>query len=503
MATVAWALPRVPVPCTRARRGDTRRSTGRRRPLRVAASTATAASEAAPSSSSDNDDFSWRLLEGANIHARREHARVALWPSTGDRARPPPPKRSFLDIDEVETFARDHGIKKNTLRLCYRELFRRGQSSFEHTPDVSARDMKLLKENFTVCTSEVVETKTTEDGSGAKMVVKLHDGKLIETVVIGHSRSKDGDEGAQAASDGGDVEKDGKVFRNTVCVSSQVGCAMGCTFCETGTLGLLANLTAGEICEQVWHARNLCGKTGVRNVVMMGMGEPLDNYEEVLIALRAMTHQAVFDMRQRSVTVSTVGVPSSIRKLADDAPNVGLALSLHAPTQELRARLLPSASGTAHTLGRLSESLKYHRRQSGRGAMIEYIVIDGVNDSPLHARDLGELVGRTLLQDDDGDSDVAGSNLNPNPTPKGRRRREQSGYFVNLIPYNPTDVGSTHGYESPADEALERMATILTEEYGVKAKVRWSTRRGREVDGACGQLALKSMRKEEEEESVA
>ena len=463
---------------------------------------ATAASEAAPSSSSDDDDFSWRLLEGANIHARREHARVTLWPSTGDRARPPPPKRSFLDIDEVETFARDHGIKKNTLRLCYRELFRRGKSTFEHTPDVSARDMKLLKENFTVCTSEVVETKTTEDGSGAKMVVKLHDGKLVETVVIGHSRSKDGDENGGGASDGGDVEKDGKVFRNTVCVSSQVGCAMGCTFCETGTLGLLANLTAGEICEQVWHARNLCGKTGVRNVVMMGMGEPLDNYEEVLIALRAMTHQAVFDMRQRSVTVSTVGVPSSIRKLADDAPNVGLALSLHAPTQELRAQLLPSASGTAHTLGRLSESLKYHRRRSGRGAMIEYIVIDGVNDSPLHARDLGELVGRTLLQDDDGDSDVAGSNLNPNPTPKGRRRREQSGYFVNLIPYNPTDVGSTHGYESPADEALERMATILSDEYGVKAKVRWSTRRGREVDGACGQLALKSMRKEEEE-SVA
>ena len=475
---------------------------GRTCPLRASAA------EAAPSSSSStHDDFSWRLLEGANIHARREHARVALWPSTGDRARPPPPKRSFLDIDEVERFARDRGIKKSSLRLCYRELFRRGKSTFENAPDVSARDMKLLRDNFTVCTSEVVETKTTEDGSGAKMVVKLHDGKLVETVVIGHWRSVDDGGHDETRGDDEDADVPGannKVFRNTVCVSSQVGCAMGCTFCETGSLGLLANLTAGEICEQVWHARNLCGSTGVRNVVMMGMGEPLDNYEEVLIALRAMTHQAVFDMRQRSVTVSTVGVPSSIRKLADDAPNVGLALSLHAPTQELRARLLPSASGTAHTLGRLSESLKYHRRRSGRGAMIEYIVIDGVNDSPLHARDLGELVGRTLLQGDDGDSDVAGSNLNPNPTPKGRRRREQSGYFVNLIPYNPTDVGSTHGYESPADEALERMAAILSDEYGVKARVRWSTRRGREVDGACGQLALKSMRKEEEEEeSVA
>ena len=461
---------------------------GRTCPLRASAA------EAAPSSSSStHDDFSWRLLEGANIHARREHARVALWPSTGDRARPPPPKRSFLDIDEVERFARDRGIKKSSLRLCYRELFRRGKSTFENAPDVSARDMKLLRDNFTVCTSEVVETKTTEDGSGAKMVVKLHDGKLVETVVIGHSRSVDDGGHDETRGDDEDADVPGannKVFRNTVCVSSQVGCAMGCTFCETGSLGLLANLTAGEICEQVWHARNLCGSTGVRNVVMMGMGEPLDNYEEVLIALRAMTHQAVFDMRQRSVTVSTVGVPASIRKLADDAPNVGLALSLHAPTQDLRATLLPSAAGTSQTLGRLTESLRYHRRKSGRGAMIEYIVIDGVNDSPTHARELGELVGGTLLADD---VHVEGSN----PATVGRRKREQSGYFVNLIPYNPTDVGGTHGYRSPADNALERMAAILGDEFGVKAKVRWSTRRGREVDGACGQLALKSMRKEE------
>ena len=122
--------------------------------------------------------------------------------------------------------------------------------------------------------------------------------------------------------------------------------------------------------------------------------------------------------------------------------------------------------------------------------MIEYIVIDGVNDSPTHARELGELVGGTLLADD---VHVEGSN----PATVGRRKREQSGYFVNLIPYNPTDVGGTHGYQSPADDALERMAAILGDEFGVKAKVRWSTRRGREVDGACGQLALKSMRKEE------
>ena len=138
--------------------------------------------------------------------------------------------------------------------------------------------MKLLRDNFTVCTSEVVETKTTEDGSGAKMVVKLRDDSFVETVVLGHWRSVDDGGHDETRGDGEDAdvpEANNKVFRNTVCVSSQVGCAMGCTFCETGSLGLLANLTAGEICEQVWHARNLCGSTGVRNVVMMGMGEPL------------------------------------------------------------------------------------------------------------------------------------------------------------------------------------------------------------------------------------
>lgn len=297
------------------------------------------------------------------------------------------------------------------------------------------------------------------------MVVRLHDGALVETVIIGHERASTG------------------ARRNTVCVSTQVGCRMGCTFCETGTMGLLANLTAGEIVEQVWHARRLVGAEGVRNVVFMGMGEPLDNYEEVLVALRALTHQSMFDMRQSAVTVSTVGLPARIKQLADDAPGVNLALSLHAPTQDLRARLLPSAAGTEHTLTRLLAALRYHREASGRGAMIEYIVIHGINDAEEDARALGQVVAEELSGDG-----FPGSKTGCGSLHKGAR-----GYYVNLIPYNPTAVGETHGYETPKDAALERMREILTCEFGVKAKVRWSTAKGREVDGACGQLALKSM----------
>lgn len=426
-------------------------------------------------------DAPWRLREGAQLRPSRV-------PRSNPGARADPPKRSLLDLDAVERFARDHGIKKVHVASLYREIFRRGRPDFSGAPDVSARDAALFADNFVVCTSEVIDTKVTADGTGAKLVVRLHDGRLVETVVIGHRR--DSSASAPAA------------LRNTVCVSSQVGCAMGCTFCETGTMGLLANLTAGEIAEQVWHARRLVGAAGARNVVMMGMGEPLDNLGEVLPALRALTHQSMFDMRRAAVTVSTVGVPGAIKKLADEAPEINLALSLHAPTQALRAKLLPSSAEDERALGRLAAAMRYHRARAGRGAMIEYIVIGGVNDGEEHARQLGRFVAEELAGekeeeedgsrgDDDGDGDAPSSSSSSSSS---CGVRDPGGYFVNLIPYNPTEIGATHGYATPSDAACERMREILTEEFCVKAKVRWSTAKGREVDGACGQLALKSMR---------
>ena len=425
-------------------------------------------------------DAPWRLREGAQLRPSRV-------PRSNPGARADPPKRSLLDLDAVERFARDHGIKKVHVASLYREIFRRGRPDFSGAPDVSARDAALFADNFVVCTSEVIDTKVTADGTGAKLVVRLHDGRLVETVVIGHRR----DSSASASS----------TRRNTVCVSSQVGCAMGCTFCETGTMGLLANLTAGEIAEQVWHARRLVGAASARNVVMMGMGEPLDNLGEVLPALRALTHQSMFDMRRAAVTVSTVGVPGAIKKLADEAPEINLALSLHAPTQALRAKLLPSSAANERALETLAAAMRYHRARAGRGAMIEYIVIGKVNDGEEHARQLGRFVADELAgevgeddatlssqaADDDGDVSSSSSSSSGGVRPPG-------GYFVNLIPYNPTEIGATHGYATPSDDACERMREILTEEFGVKAKVRWSTAKGREVDGACGQLALKSMR---------
>ena len=422
-------------------------------------------------------DAPWRLREGAQLRPSRV-------PRSNPGARADPPKRSLLDLDAVERFARDHGIKKVHVASLYREIFRRGRPDFSGAPDVSARDAALFADNFVVCTSEVIDTKVTADGTGAKLVVRLHDGRLVETVVIGHRR---------------DSSASPSALRNTVCVSSQVGCAMGCTFCETGTMGLLANLTAGEIAEQVWHARRLVGAAGARNVVMMGMGEPLDNLGEVLPALRALTHQSMFDMRRAAVTVSTVGVPGAIKKLADEAPEINLALSLHAPTQALRAKLLPSSAENDRALGRLAAAMRYHRARAGRGAMIEYIVIGGVNDGEEHARQLGRFVAEELAGEKDDDGDAPSPSSSPSSSSSSSSSsfggvRDPGGYFVNLIPYNPTEIGATHGYATPSDAACERMREILTEEFGVKAKVRWSTAKGREVDGACGQLALKSMR---------
>eukprot|EP00435_Cladocopium_sp_Y103_P047099 s1710_g13.t1 len=183
---------------------------------------------------------------------------------------------------------------------------------------------QLLKRSFTRCSSRVVDFFPGEQGG--KMLVELQDGQRIETVLIEHAGPKP---------------------RSTVCVSSQIGCKMGCRFCATGTMGLRGQLSAGEILEQLFHAKRWARKEApVRNVVFMGMGEPLDNYENVMAAVKVMPEHA-FGVALKNVTISTVGVPGRIRALAHEIPATGpnLALSLHAPTQDLRIDLVPTARG--------------------------------------------------------------------------------------------------------------------------------------------------------------
>ena len=238
---------------------------------------------------------------------------------------------------------------------------------------------------------------------------------------------------------------------------------------------------------------------------MMGMGEPLDNLGEVLPALRALTHQSMFDMRRAAVTVSTVGVPGAIKKLADEAPEINLALSLHAPTQALRAKLLPSSAANDRALETLAAAMRYHRARAGRGAMIEYIVIGRVNDGEEHARQLGRFVA----------DELAGEVGEDDATPSSRAADDDGDVLVLVLvlvlvffrrgsspgrvlresdPLQPDGDWRDARVRDALGRRVRRMREILTEEFGVKAKVRWSTAKGREVDGACGQLALKSMR---------
>lgn len=183
--------------------------------------------------------------------------------------------------------------------------------------------------------------------------MQLQDGLSVEAVIMtyaGNSSSED---------------CPGK-SRATVCVSSEVGCQMGCTFCATGTMGLIAELTPGEIVEQLVHARAV--KT-VRNVVFMGMGEPLNNYNAVAAAIRLMIHPQIFALKQRSITVSTVGVVHRLAALARDLPGVSLALSLHAPNQELRRLIVPSAQ--AFKLDKLMAAVDAYMTATGNRVFIE------------------------------------------------------------------------------------------------------------------------------------
>jgi 23S rRNA (adenine2503-C2)-methyltransferase len=245
--------------------------------------------------------------------------------------------------------------------------------------------------------------------------------------------------------------------RTTVCISSQAGCGMGCPFCATGQLGLVRNLQPGEIVGQVlWAARTLremdlpeTWKRRVSNVVFMGMGEPLANYERVVEAVRRIHDPDGFNLSARAITISTVGVLPGIRRLASEKLPVTLALSLHAPDDALRERLVPL--NERYPISELLAECRKFRRAHGRRVSIEYAMIAGVNDSVEQATRLAE-----LLKGDD--------------------------FHVNLIPLNPTP-----GYGSPASppHQIDRFRRILVSS-GTNATVRRN--RGTDIGAACGQL---------------
>jgi 23S rRNA (adenine2503-C2)-methyltransferase len=278
-----------------------------------------------------------------------------------------------------------------------------------------------LAERYALAPLAVAQRAESRDGT-AKYLLAMADGREIETVHI---------------PDAGRV---------TVCVSSQAGCALACTFCATGRLGLLRNLAAGEIADQVYLARE--GDPSP-NVVFMGMGEPLANYGAVVRAVRLLLAPEGFGLSPRRITLSTSGLPDRMRQLAAEGLGVRLAVSLHAADDAKRSALMPI--NTRYPIAAVLAAAREYAARSGRRVSFEYVMLAGVNDADADAERLAALLPRRISH-------------------------------VNLIPYNPTDSD----YRGSAPGRIARFAALLRER-GVPCSVRRS--RGRDVQAACGQLA--------------
>ncbi len=307
----------------------------------------------------------------------------------------------------------------------------RGVIDFNAMTNLSLELRKTLRESFEIAVPECVKEQVSADGT-MKWLLRLDDENAIETVYIPESG------------------------RGTLCMSSQVGCALDCTFCATARQGFNRNLSAAEIVGQLWFAKQaLTARSdddiGITNVVMMGMGEPLLNFENVVDALRLMVDDHAYGLGKRKVTLSTSGVVPAIDKLKD-AIDVSLAVSLHAPNDELRTQLVPL--NRKYPIADLLAACRRYVAGKERKVVVtfEYAMLDAVNDSESHARELGSLLRDLPAK-------------------------------VNLIPFNPFP-GSL--FRRSHDTAISRFRTIL-QQNGIVTVTRRP--RGADIDAACGQLA--------------
>jgi 23S rRNA (adenine2503-C2)-methyltransferase len=283
-----------------------------------------------------------------------------------------------------------------------------------------------LRQRLAGTSSQEVRRLRSADGLTTKLLLRLHDGQDIET-----------------------VEMTTETGRKTICVSTQAGCAMGCVFCVTGQFGFARNLDAGEIVEQVLRFNS--PERPVTNVVFMGMGEPLANYEQTLRAIRLLTHPLGMRLGARRITVSTSGLVPQMRRLAEEGLQVGLAVSLHAPENELRSRLMPV--NRRWSIAEVVAAADKYAEVTGRRVSYEYTLMDGVNDSDALADELADLLYGRLCH-------------------------------VNLIPLNPSEDASLRAPNM--DRALAFESRLRRA--GIAATIRIN--RGRDIQAACGQLRL-------------
>ena len=341
-----------------------------------------------------------------------------------------------LGAADLEQFAKDHGFPAYRGRQVHEWLFKHRATSFEAMTNVPAALRDVLKESAWIRTISERTRVASTDGT-IKLLFGLSSGRTVETVLIP------------------DFDEAGNVRRLTVCVSSQVGCAMGCTFCATGRMGFHQDLTASEIADQVLAANDIGSPVfgrRVTNVVFMGMGEPLLNIDAVLGSVDLLCDSRILGLSPRRITISTVGLAARIRELADSDRGTNLAVSLHAPVDEKRSAIMPVNRKAKTDLTALRSAIAYYHSQTGRPVTYEYCMFSGFNDT---TEDAARLVQVTRWA----------------PSK------------VNLIMYNTVE-GS--GFQQTSEAQLNRFIRHLTDN-GVRVTVRRS--RGQDIAAACGQLA--------------
>jgi 23S rRNA (adenine2503-C2)-methyltransferase len=332
---------------------------------------------------------------------------------------------------ELEAFVAERlGAKPFRARQLMKWIYRRGAADFAAMSDLAKDFRSQLETVAKIAVPEIVTEQVSADGT-RKWMLRMDEVQGIETVYI--------------------PEPD----RGTLCISSQVGCAMDCSFCSTAQQGFNRNLSVAEIVGQVWLAQRELGDSAgegrkITNIVLMGMGEPLANYRNVVPAMRIFLDDLGYDLSRRRVTLSTSGLVPQIYKLAEEC-NVALAVSLHAPNDELRNELVPI--NRIHPIDELLTACwHYLDKQNGRSVTFEYVMLDGINDRPEHARQLARLL-------------------------RGRAAK------LNLIPFN---VFPGTRYRRSSAAAILRFRDVLNEQ-GIIATIRRT--RGDDIDAACGQLA--------------
>lgn len=334
-----------------------------------------------------------------------------------------------LSKEQLTEWLLELGEPKFRASQIYDWLWKRFVRDFDSMRNIPKSLRDKLQEHFTIPAVAISTAQHSSDGT-IKLGFELHDGHFVEGVLIPSGK------------------------RMTACISSQVGCSLSCTFCATGYLPRKRNLEFDEIFDQVALIRELAEETYDRplsNIVLMGMGEPLLNYKNVLKAMEKVSDPEAMGMSPQRITLSTAGISKMIKKLGDDGVRFNLALSLHASSNEKRSKIMPI--NESNTLEDLVEALNYFYDKTGSRITLEYCVIDGVNDSKEDAAELTAFARQIKCK-------------------------------INLIEYNPIDMA-----EFKSSKAIDRFAQIL-EKNRLIVNVRRS--RGKDIDAACGQLANKS-----------